>query len=511
VLTDGSNYLPHRKVALAMADAVLVPAAIMLTVALRLGSTSFQSELGGHALALLLVWLVVFPTFYLFGLYDTDRLDTLQSLVVPAFGCSAVAGLVDAAVLRVALPPAQAVVSGLVATGFIFTVVVGVRIVHLLAAHRGVWSSRVLVVGTRSQVREISALLDHYPRSGLRVVGMVDVRCEPEHGPQVMAPYETLGQLVDLDRLSMELRVDKVVLGAGLERDPEVLRRLRPVRYRGAAVLDFVTLYERLAHEISITHIDDAWLFAAAMNSSRLHARWMKRLTDLVAGTLLLVPTVVLVLPFAALAIKLTSKGPVFFRQERLGLGARPFMLLKLRTMRLDAEALTGPVWSSDNDPRITSAGRWLRKFRIDELPQLWNVMVGDMSLIGPRPEREVFVRELSAKLPLFSERLLVRPGITGWAQVMAPYASSIEDSYRKLQFDLYYAKHMSLFLDGIIVVKTMKTMMLGRERQQGGMAAGKQLARLLDTAKIPRAAITVPMLERAADGKAPAQLDLVG
>jgi exopolysaccharide biosynthesis polyprenyl glycosylphosphotransferase len=334
---------------------------------------------------------------------------------------------------------------------------------------------------------------------------------EPEHGAHVPAPYEPLGQLVDLDRLINSQRIDRVILGAGLERDPEVLRRLRPVRYRGTAVLDFVTLYERLTHEISITHIDDAWLFAAAMNSSRFHARWMKRLTDLIAGALLLVPAVVLVLPFAALAIKLTSKGPVFFRQERLGLGARPFMLLKLRTMRLDAEALTGPVWSGDNDPRITSAGRWLRKFRIDELPQLWNVMIGDMSLIGPRPEREVFVRELSAKLPLFSERLLVRPGITGWAQVMAPYASSIEDSYRKLQFDLYYAKHMSLFLDGIIVVKTVKTMLLGRERQQGGMAAGRQFARLLDTAKIPRSAISWTSPAHAKNSATPPHFDLVG
>ena len=289
------------------------------------------------------------------------------------------------------------------------------------------------------------------------------------------------------------------------------MRRLRPVRYRGAAVLDFVTLYERLAHEISIAHIDDAWLFAAAMNSSRFHARWLKRLMDVVAATLLLVPTLLLVLPFAALAIKLTSKGPVFFRQERLGLGARPFMLLKLRTMRTDAEALTGPIWSADNDPRITPAGRYLRKFRIDELPQLWNVLIGDMSLIGPRPEREVFVRELSAKLPLFSERLLVRPGITGWAQVMAPYASTVSDSYRKLQFDLYYAKHMSLFLDALIVVKTVKTMLLGRERQQGGLAAGMQLEGRLETANIPAAAISVSPEEQPVKATSSVQLPLVG
>jgi lipopolysaccharide/colanic/teichoic acid biosynthesis glycosyltransferase len=175
-------------------------------------------------------------------------------------------------------------------------------------------------------------------------------------------------------------------------------------------------------------------------------------------------------------------------------------MLLKLRTMQADAEKATGPVWAEDDDPRITAAGRFLRKYRIDELPQLWNVLVGDMSMVGPRPEREVFARELAASLPLFSERLLVRPGITGWAQVMAPYASTVADSYRKLQFDLYYAKHMSLFLDAVVAVKTVRTMLLGREREQGGLAAGAQLSGRLETAAVPRAAINVPGLETVAE-----------
>jgi lipopolysaccharide/colanic/teichoic acid biosynthesis glycosyltransferase len=172
--------------------------------------------------------------------------------------------------------------------------------------------------------------------------------------------------------------------------------------------------------------------------------------------------------PLAAIAVvlvKLDSPGPILFKQERLGRESVPFMLFKFRTMRVDAERVTGPVWATENDPRITRAGKWLRKFRIDEIPQLLNVLRGDMSLVGPRPEREIFIRKLSEKIPFYAERLLVPPGITGWAQVMYPYAASIEESRRKLQFDLYYIKHMSFFLDMYVLVKTFKTILFGRER----------------------------------------------
>jgi exopolysaccharide biosynthesis polyprenyl glycosylphosphotransferase len=511
VIANSSTHLPQRKVALAIADAVLVAGALVLAVAIRLGPTAWLVELGGHTVTLVLLWLVLFPCFYLFGLYDTERLETARSLLLPALGGATVAGLLGAVALRVALPAPQAHAVGILVAALVFGAILLVRLVHSLAARRGYLSSRALVVGTLAQAREISDLLERHPHSGFRIVGMVALGREEERRHQVLAPYARLGEVTELEQLVEANRIDHVLLGAGLERDLDVLRRLRPVRYRGAAVLDFVTLYERLAHEITIAHIDDVWLFAAAMNSSRFHAKWLKRALDVLASLLLLVPAALLLLPLAALAIKLTSKGPVLFRQERLGLGARPFMLLKLRTMRADAEALTGPVWSADNDPRITPTGRILRKYRVDELPQLWNVLVGDMSMIGPRPERDVFVRELSAKLPLFSERLLVRPGITGWAQVMAPYASSVSDSFRKLQYDLYYAKHMSLFLDALILVKTVKTMLLGRERHQGGLAAGKQLASRLETANVPRAAITVGSIDRGAEVVDPVALSQVG
>jgi exopolysaccharide biosynthesis polyprenyl glycosylphosphotransferase len=243
-----------------------------------------------------------------------------------------------------------------------------------------------------------------------------------------------------------------------------LLRSLRTFRYRGLAIVDFVTLYEELAQEIPLDYINDEWLFLASLNNSRIHIRRFKRLTDVLVAVIGLVITAPLA-GLAALLIKLTSSGPILYRQERLGRDSTPFLLFKFRTMIADAESETGPVWAADNDPRITPLGKWLRKARIDEIPQLVNVLRGEMSLVGPRPERAIFIQKLTKKIPFYAERLLVTPGITGWAQVMAPYAASIEDTRRKLQYDLYYIKHMSFFLDTFIFLKTVKTMFFGRER----------------------------------------------
>jgi exopolysaccharide biosynthesis polyprenyl glycosylphosphotransferase len=302
--------------------------------------------------------------------------------------------------------------------------------------------------------------------------------------------------LDDLEELVAANRVDRLVLPARLREHPELLRRVRSFTYRGVPLVDFVSLYEELAQEIPLDQIDDDWLFTAANVPSQIHIRRLKRLTDIAASLVLLVAAAPVLL-IAAVAIRLTSSGPVLFRQERVGLAGVSFLVLKLRTMREDAEKLSGPVWSTENDPRITPVGRYLRKFRIDELPQLWNVLRGDMSLVGPRPERPVFVKKLSEAIPHYAERLLVRPGITGWAQVKAPYAASVADSMLKLQFDLFYTKNLSFPLDLLVLLLTVKTVVFGRERLQGGLVAGQQLSPpvALDAAIAQRAAETLPPL----------------
>jgi sugar transferase (PEP-CTERM system associated) len=230
----------------------------------------------------------------------------------------------------------------------------------------------------------------------------------------------------------------------------------------GIKVQEGSSFYEQLTGKIMIEGLRKSWLIFSdgfVVSRGTLFAKRLLDLTVAAVGFVLSFPLMLLV----ALAVRLDSPGPVLFRQERLGRGGRPFTLWKFRSMRTDAEAKSGPAWAAKDDPRVTRIGRFLRKARLDELPQFWNVLVGDMSLVGPRPERELFVKQLLETCPFYEQRLVVRPGLTGWAQVKAPYASSFEESVEKLKYDLYYIKNLSLFLDISILLSTARIVLLGK------------------------------------------------
>jgi sugar transferase (PEP-CTERM system associated) len=233
----------------------------------------------------------------------------------------------------------------------------------------------------------------------------------------------------------------------------------------GIRVVEAASLYETLSGRIPLGDLRPSWLiFSTGFSKPRL-LKNVKRMGEVALaslGLLLAAPVLLLV----ALAVKLSSPGPVLYRQVRVGEERRLFEVLKFRTMRQDAEAASGPVWATaEDDPRVTWVGKVLRKLRLDELPQLWNVLRGDMSFVGPRPERPHFVEKLEKVIPYYDERHAVKPGITGWAQVKFPYGSTLEDAEEKLEFDLYYVKHMSLLLDVAIVLETFKVMVMGRGR----------------------------------------------
>jgi exopolysaccharide biosynthesis polyprenyl glycosylphosphotransferase len=220
-------------------------------------------------------------------------------------------------------------------------------------------------------------------------------------------------------------------------------------------------VYEEYTGKIAVENLRPSWLiFSAGFRNSRLVAG-LKRLFDLAASAVGLVIALP-VLAIIAIAVRLSSPGPVFYHQSRVGLQGRIFTVHKIRSMRPDAETSTGPVWASKTgDPRVTRLGRFLRRSRLDELPQLWNVVKGDMSLVGPRPERPEFVTSLTSSIPFYGQRHVVRPGLTGWAQVRYTYGASEEDALQKLQYDLFYIKHMSLALDLFIMLSTIKTVVL--------------------------------------------------
>lgn len=244
-----------------------------------------------------------------------------------------------------------------------------------------------------------------------------------------------------------------------------LVQQLMKVRYAGKSVYELADFYERFWHKVPIFHLKSGWfMFAHAFDllQDPLGVR-LKRILDVVISTasfLMFAP----LMGCIALSIKLDSRGPIIFRQRRVGEGRKIFMLYKFRSMHMDAEK-NGHQWTDVNDSRITRVGRILRRTRLDELPQLWNVIRGDMSFIGPRPERPEFTEMLEKKIPYYDSRYLVKPGISGWAQVMYPYGASIDDAREKLEYDLYYIKHYSLLLDIAILFKTLRVVLLGRGR----------------------------------------------
>jgi exopolysaccharide biosynthesis polyprenyl glycosylphosphotransferase len=265
-------------------------------------------------------------------------------------------------------------------------------------------------------------------------------------------------------RLQQEDVSGIVVADLQMATDGAMAASLIDSKLRGLRIEPAVESCERICKKIWIAGLQpEWWIYSDGFIPTR-PCRALKRSID-VAGGLIMSLLAAPVMIVSGILIRLTSAGPVFYRQERLGQYGRPFMVLKFRSMYADAEAGSGPVWAAKNDNRITPLGRVLRKFRIDELPQLFNVLKGEMSFIGPRPERPCFMDSLRHEIPYYDVRHYVRPGITGWAQVMYPYGASIGDAYEKLQYDLYYAKHMSLLLDLTIMVKTIKVVLLGRGR----------------------------------------------
>ena len=464
MILSRSSRIPRKKIALAFADAVCVALAMLAAVFLRMGWLHGWEYLSSRRVVIIVAWAVFLIAFYIGGLYESERLQRPGKTLAAAVISVLLGTLMITAIFyaTLSLEIGRGVFLGFAI--FVFVAVVSMRLAYMAASRRGFMAQRCLIIGTTNEAHKVIELVREHQHAGLKVLGLIQTGHERDRVGKFFDEFPILGTLETLDKFVNLYDIERLILAVGLDLEPVLLRQLRSFRYRGLGLVDYVALHEELAQEIPIDHINDEWLFMASMNNSRIHIRRLKRLTDILAAAVGLI----LSTPLAALAavlIRLDSKGPMLFRQERLGRDSRPFTLLKFRTMHADGESKTGPVWASEDDPRITRVGKWLRKTRVDEIPQLVNVLRGEMSLVGPRPEREVFIKKLTEKIPFYSERLLVHPGITGWAQVMHPYAASIEESRDKLQYDLYYIKNMSFFLDMYVLMKTTKTMLFGRER----------------------------------------------
>jgi exopolysaccharide biosynthesis polyprenyl glycosylphosphotransferase len=290
-----------------------------------------------------------------------------------------------------------------------------------------------------------------------------------------------LGTSDDLERIAHNHKLDRVLVTGKAMNHASLCTRFCKLRYSGVTVMPLIIVCEELDQHVPLELVGPEWLLNASGEPQLLYIKKVKRLFDIVISTLgLLIGLPVLLV--AMLAVRLTSRGPVFYRQRRSGRFGREFEMIKLRTMRTDAEA-AGIQWAQggangSRDPRVTLFGGLMRKYRIDEIPQLWNVLKGEMSFVGPRPERPEIIESLAKQIPYYEERMMVQPGITGWTQVNYPYGASVMDARRKLEYDLYYLKHMSLFLDVFILLDTVRTVLFGgassRERKVESAALEK-------------------------------------
>lgn len=321
---------------------------------------------------------------------------------------------------------------------------------------------RILIVGGGAQARLVEEYIKLHRRD-LTLLGWVSCparECAPDGDGGSAAVEDKSGLL----RLAQNFMADQIVVSLGERRGVFPVDDLLSCKLHGIDVVDAPSFFELATRKLLIENITPSWfIFGQGFKVTWL-LRLGKRILDVAAslsGLLVFMPLV----PFICLAIKLDSPGPVLFRQTRVGRGDRSFRLMKFRSMYQDAESRTGAVWSQQNDPRITCVGNFLRKTRLDEIPQLFNILWGEMSVVGPRPERPEFINELKKSIPYYSERHYVKPGLTGWAQVCYPYGSSIEDSLEKLRYDLYYIKHMSILFDIYIILKTFKVVFAGNGR----------------------------------------------
>lgn len=320
------------------------------------------------------------------------------------------------------------------------------------------YNRRFIIVGTdRKSQLAFGTKGDGLSRR-YQLIGYVTM--EPVEVGRALAGHYVLGTIDDLERLCLERDVKEVVVGPGPAKNPRVLDRVLSCLRLGCRVTNLSTFYEQVLSEIPVDHLEPHWFLFADLKHYREAQIIMKRATDIIGAIMGLIVTLPL-WPLIALLIKLESAGPVFYSQERVGLNGRPFRLHKFRTMYIGAEC-NGHQWATQNDPRITRVGWYLRRSRLDELPQFWNILLGQMTVVGPRPERPEFVEELSEIIRYYNERHLVKPGLTGWAQVNYRYGASVEDAKRKLQLDLWYIKHMSLELDMAIFLRTLGTVFLG-------------------------------------------------
>ena len=450
-------YYPTRTLVLLLCEALLVSGSFLLATAYLVGPDTYIAliyengilKIAGIAVLTLLL-------SYYFDLYEPQRISGRWEIYFRLLLVLSVLSFILAGLVYffpdLDIGP-NVLVTG--ATILAFALVIW-RWVYDWIIRLSVFRERVYVLGSGARARTVVETL-----RARRDVGMDVVIGQSEGSPGT-----------DFERFSTDLRtfctpkvcIDRVIVAMEERRGAMPVRELLALRLRGVVIEDACAVMEKLLGKLPLDGLNPSSLIFTEGFNVKTSQQLLRRLVSMAVsfiGLAICLPFI----PFIILAVRLSSPGPILFRQTRVGLRGRPFSVLKFRTMRQDAEA-NGAVWATKNDPRVTSLGRFMRRTRLDEIPQLWNVLRGEMGFVGPRPERPEFVQWLTSEIPFYDLRHMIRPGITGWAQVRYQYGASLEETKQKLEYDLYYVKHLSLGLDLLIMFETIKTIVLRRGAQ---------------------------------------------
>ncbi len=456
------HYLPVQIILLALLDVLILFGSMYLGVQLRF----FVGDLVGLE-EILPIWpkaisytTVLFIVMSAMGLYARDVIEgrwEYYSRFMMSFGLGLLAMIVVFYVL-----PGLFLGRGAFALTMLFSMLgtVIARGVFLRIVNHDILRKRILVLGTGSRAAQIETILDRHRLSRkFDLVGYLEVGSS-QH---TVATSKILKYDGSLLAVAVKHQVDEIIVAVRERRGGNLpMEELLECKLEGIDVVDLSSFFERETGHVQLDSLNPSWMVFSDGFCRTSGRNLVKRMFDVVTSLLLLAITLpVFVTP--AVLIVFESGMPIFYRQVRVGECGRPFRVLKFRSMRVDAERDGTPQWAQKGDNRVTRVGRIIRQLRIDELPQLFNVLRGDMSFVGPRPERPYFVRELEKQISYYSSRHTVKPGITGWAQIRYPYGASVEDAREKLQYDLYYAKNHSLFLDVIILVQTAQVVLLGK------------------------------------------------
>ncbi|MDY0360318.1 MAG: TIGR03013 family PEP-CTERM/XrtA system glycosyltransferase [Desulforegulaceae bacterium] len=454
------QYFPIRNVLFFVLEGLV----IFLTF---LALTVFLTVSPSYLFDVILVLKIIFATIvciiclYYNDLYDFQLVKTLPEMSIRLLQSLGIASII-LAIIYYAFP--MAIIDEYVYVSSVLVLIVfitGWRFFYLGLLTSGIFNEDIIIVGSSNLAFDIYQNITETIDCGYSIKAVF-----PDAGDNNTEKFgEDITFYYNINNLyntATSGKIKKIVVAMKEQRGSFPLRELVQCRSVGLEIINGFSFYEQLTGKILVDKINPSWLIFSEGFKKSITRKFLKRLTDIFGSVVMLIllsPLMVLI----AILIKIDSKGPIIFSQDRVGKNKKEFMMHKFRSMVNDAEKNTGPVWAGEDDPRITKMGKFIRKFRIDELPQLWNVLKGEMSLVGPRPERKHFTDSLEKDIPFYAQRFLVKPGLTGWAQISFDYAATVEDSMEKLNYELFYIKNMTTTLDLFILIRTVKIVLFGR------------------------------------------------